>query len=485
VRRLSFLLKDSLVYGLAGAVNRFVKVLLVPVVARAFPVEIFGAYDAAGVYVYTFAVLAVLGLNSSVIIIATRDLSHADQGKLSETAGIGLRMVTLAAIVATALLFLAPTLSSQVLLGTPVYGREIRWAVASAPFSAVLIYALSVLQWAFRRTAYVLIAIGSALLTILLSYLVAFHTDWGLVGLFAANLVGQAVGAVAAVYAARDLLRAGWDASIAKQMLAVGLPFAAIAVASNLIPSLDRLFLVQAHSLADAGVYGMGQKIAALAGLILTGFQAAWQPFAFSQRAATDKPRMFGRVFLLICGIVGFLTLGLVCAAPLIARYAATPAYVGAAIFVGPLALSTGLGAVFFVVAMGSLFEGKSLHNLVAYGVGIGTTVVLNLVFLARGAPPIAIAWANCLGQAAAVACMAILSQRVHPIPYPFLRGVLVMLLAAGAAVLAAQAVPGWSLGAVAVAQLGLGAVFVAWLVFGVLEPAERSRLLARGRAAG
>jgi len=59
------------------------------------------------------------------------------------------------------------------------------------------------------------------------------------------------------------------------------------------------------------------------------------------------------------------------------------------------------------------------------------------------------------------------------------------MLLATGVAVLAGHAVAGWSLGTVAAAQLGLGAAFVGWLVFGVLEPAERARLLARGRAAG
>ena len=108
MRRLSFLLKDSLVYGVAGAVNRVVKILLVPVVARAFPVEVFGAYDAAGVYVYVLAVLVVLGLNSSVIIIATRDVSRADEGRLGETAGVGLRMVAGAALVVTALSLRAP-----------------------------------------------------------------------------------------------------------------------------------------------------------------------------------------------------------------------------------------------------------------------------------------------------------------------------------------------------------------------------------------
>ena len=85
-RQLGFLLRDSFVYGLAGAVHRFVKVLLVPVVARAFPVEIFGAFDAAGVYVYALAVLGVLGLNSAVIIFATRGVSRADPGAMRQAA---------------------------------------------------------------------------------------------------------------------------------------------------------------------------------------------------------------------------------------------------------------------------------------------------------------------------------------------------------------------------------------------------------------
>jgi O-antigen/teichoic acid export membrane protein len=481
-RQLAFLLRDSFVYGFAGAVNRFVKVLLVPVVARAFPVEVFGAFDAVGVYVYALATLAILGLNSSVILFATRGVTRADPVAMRDAASTGLRMVVAAATALTVVVAISPGLWADVLLGDPAYASVVTWAVASAPFSAALIYALSLLQWAFRRAWYVAIALGSAGLTIGLSYVVAFHTEAGLTGLLVANVIGQATGAAAALYASRDLLGARWDGALARRMLVVGLPFAAIALAGNLIPSLDRIFLVQAHSIAEAGIYGMGQKIAALSALVLMGFQAAWQPFAFTQRDEPNKPALFGRVFILICTVVAFLTVALVVAAPLIARLAATRAYDDAAIFVGPLALSAGFGAVFFVVAMGSVFEGRTVHNLIAYSLGVGVTIALNLVLAAADAPPVGIAWANCLGQGTAVACMAALAQRVHPIPYPFVQGTAVITVAALATGLVGRATSGWGVATIVGAEAALAVACAAWVWFGVLDGRERARLAARAR---
>lgn len=479
-RALSFLLRDSLVYGLAGAANRFVKILLVPVVARAFPAEVFGAFDTVSLYVYVLAVTGILGLNSAVIILATRDGARATPAAMRGPASTSLRVSVGASLVLALVVLVSPAWWSTILLDDARYAGAIAWGAASVPFSALLLYALSLLQWGFRRAWYVGIALGSAILTMVLSYIVAFHSDLGLNGLFAANLIGQALGAAVALYAVRDMLSAEWDAQLARRMLAVGLPFAVIALASNLVPSIDRIFLVQAHSLADAGIYGMGQKIAALSTLVLTGFQAAWGPFAFAQRDTAGKPRLFGRVFLLMCTAAAYLTVALVCLAPVIARAVATAAYASSSIFVGPLALSAGLGAVFFVVAIGSVLEGKSLHNLVAYIAGIAVTVVLNLLLVRTDAPPLGIAWANCAGQAAAVVCMAALSQRVHPVPYPFVRGGIALVAGAGLALAVGRTASGISAaGAIALVAL-LTALLGGWIWFGVLEAPDRQRFRAR-----
>jgi O-antigen/teichoic acid export membrane protein len=479
-RGLRLLFKDSLIYGLAGAANRLVKILLVPVVAKAFPAAVFGAFDTVSLYVYMLAVAGILGVNSAVIILATRGGAQASAGAMRVPASTGLRITAIVSLALTMLVIAAPGPWSSVLLGDSRYATPILWAAASVPFSALLLYALSLLQWSFRRAWYVAVALGSALVTIALSYVVAFHTDYGLTGLFAANLIGQAGGAIVALYAARDMLGGGWDRALARQMLAVGLPFAIIAIASNLVPSVDRLFLVQAHSLADAGIYGMGQKIAALSTLVLTGFQAAWGPFAFAQRDAPGKPELFGRVFLLTCTAAAWLAVVLVCAAPEIARLVATAAYSRAAIFVGPLALSAGLGAVFLVVAIGSVLEGRSLNNLTAYLFGLGVTVAINFALLRSDAPPLGIAWANCAGQAAAVVLMAVLSQRVHPVPYPFVRGAAVLLGGGALAITVGSGLAEASLLQLAAVIAAVSLGFVAWTWVAVLDQPLRARVLAR-----
>lgn len=464
-------------YGVAGAANRFVKILLLPVVARAFPAEAFGAFDTVGVYVYILAVAGILGLNSAVVIVATRGGATVSPEVMRGPAAMSLRMTLAVSMLLSAIFLLAPAWWSAQLLGTRSYASAIAWGAASVPFSAVLVYLLSLLQWGFRRAWYVSVALGSALLTIVLSYLVAFHSTLGLDGLFAANLIGQAAGAAAAAYGCRDMLRGAWDSQRARELLAIGLPFAVIALASNLVPSVDRIFLVQSHSLADAGVYGLGQKIAALSSLVLAGFQAAWGPFAFSQRSAPGKGGLFGRVFLLVCSLAAYLAVALAVSAPFIARVIATGEYAGAAIFVGPLALAAGLGAVFFVVAIGSVLEGRSLHNLVAYGAGLGATVLLNLLLAQLGTPPIGIAWANLAGQAVAVMAMTTLAQRVHPVPYPLARGAVILLAAAPLCVLGARIGGPLSTLQLTGTLLAITFGFVAWLWLVVLDADDRRRL--------
>lgn len=479
-RQLGRLFRDSAVYGLADTLNRFAKLLLVPLVAKLFPAAIFGAFDTTTVAIYALASGCVLGLHSSVIIIAMRGASVASPGVMRGPASTGLRVVAATSVLLAGLLIVSRDTFAVVLLGDAKYGDALAWAAASIPCSALLLYTLALLQWSFRRAWYVGVALGSALLTILLTYIAAFHTDHGLTGLFIANLLGQAGGAIVACWAARDLLIGEWSRTTAQDMLKVGLPFAVVGVAGTFMPLVDRFFLVQYHSLTEAGLYGLGQKIAVLSMLVLAGFQAAWGPFAFAQREAPGKGRLFARIFLLVCGLAAFVAIMLVLAAPTIARIAATSGYVASAIFVGPLALSYGLNAVFFVVAIGSLLEGRSLHNLTAYLAGLAVMVAINLVIAATLASPVAIAWANLAGKVVATVSMAVLSQKVHPVPFPFLKGGIVLAAAALAVALLGGSIQLLAPTTIVMAGLGLTAAFGAWAWFGMLSAPERRLLAAR-----
>ena len=490
-RHLAFLLRDTVVYGLASGASRFVKVLLVPIVARQFTPEIFGVFDSAGVYVYVLAVLGVLGVDSAVILAARRAAPpDATPEALREARRRAMSTAFTISIVASVLLALAlaaaPALWSRALLDTDEYAGAILWAAATVPCSAILVYTLSLLKWEFRRAWFLAASLGSAFASVGFTYYSAFHTSGGLTGLMAASFAGQFLGAAIGCWACRDLIGFRFDRELARRTLAVGFPFAVVGVASGVAPSLDRLFLNHAHTLADAGVYGVGQKVATLQALVLSGFQAAWGPFAFSMENAPGKGALFGRVFLLVAVAGSYLTLALVTIAPWLARVAAGPEYVGATDYVLPLGLSIVLATIFFVVSIGAFLEGRTAFNLYAYVAGVAVTLALNVLLVALRTAPVGIAWANCFGQAASVTFMAWLAQRVHPVPYPFLRGVATLAAAAGVGLAISAWAPGAGPGAVAGVLAALSGATALWVWFGVLSPVERRALSFRaGPSAG
>ena len=472
--------RDAVVYGLAGGVSRFVKVLLVPIVAKAYPAAVYGVFDSLGVYGYLAAIAAVLGLDSAVVLfVRPRTEDPAGRGGAATQALV----MTAGAGIAVGLVVVAGRhLWSALLLGSDDFAASIAWAGAAVPFSALLIFALSLLKWEFRRGWFLMASLGSVVVSILLTWVVAFHTSYGLPGLFAASLCGQAAGAAIALRGCRGLFGRVTRFDMARPMLAIGLPFAVIGVAASLTPSIDRFFIVRAHSLADAGLYGVGQKIAALMALVLSGFQAAWGPFAIGMRDAPGRNQVFRRVLLLVTVWGVALATMLSFAAPRIAVVAATAEYGGAGAVVAPLALSAVLGAVYFIVSIGAFFEGRSLRNLAAYLAGVGVTLALDVAFTSAGAPPVAIAWANCGGQAAAVACMAVLAHRVHPIPFPYATTAAAIGAGAALATLAARAAPALGLPALASLLLATAVTFglVTW--FAIFQPAERRAIQALRR---
>jgi O-antigen/teichoic acid export membrane protein len=474
--RLTFLARDAVVYGFAVGLNRLVKIVLVPVVASSYPAEIYGAFDTLGVYLYVGAALAILGLNSSVIIIATRGGQPASAERLRAPGSTCFRIVLVASVVVAVAMGAAPAISSRLLLGTPEFASAVRWAAASIPGTAVLLYSLSLLQWSFRKAWYVGIAFGTAAITVLLTYLVATRTALGLDGFFMANLLGQSLGAGAGAFAARDILFGHWDRDALRPLLVVGLPFAIISVAGGLLPSIGRFFLVQFHSLADAGIYGLGQKIATILALALAGFQAAWAPFAFARRRDSDAYRIFSVILLLVVSLVAYSSVVLALVAPWVADLVATAAYGDAARYVGPLALAAGMSAVFAVVAIGSVLEGRTLNNLVSYVLGVGVTLAANVVVARLHSSAVGVAWASFLGQVAAVVLMAALSHRAHAVPYPFGRSILILLAATlSLAILGrrdARLDAGMALTWSAVATVGTAI----WIWLAVLTPVQRVR---------
>jgi O-antigen/teichoic acid export membrane protein len=468
--------QDTLIYGLAGGVARFVKVLLVPIVAKAYPAATYGVFDSLGVYAYLLVTLGVLGLDAAVALFPGTDGRSRSRAATTE----GLLLTAGASGMLAILVILSRNFWDDLLLDGGPFASTIAWAGAGIPCGALLAFLLSLLKWEFRRGWYLVASLGSVVASIGLTWLVAYHSDYGLPGLFAATAIGQAAGAGLALVGCRGLFVRVRTFEWAMPMLRVGIPFAILGVAAAFAPSIDRFFVLRMHSLADAALYGVGQKIAALMALLLAGFQAAWAPFAVAHRNAPDRDSMFGRVLLLtiVGGACAATVLSLV--APRVAILIATPEYGRAGVVVPPLALSALLGAVYFIVSIGTFLEGRTSLNLLSYGAGVVMAIIINGVLVVTHPSLVGIAWANCAGQAVAVTVMSVLSHRVLPIAFPFGRSVLATLAGAVLAMGAAMLAPGLSLAQLAAALGGVGVLFAALSWWVVLPPTVRRNVGSR-----
>ena len=154
--RLKFLLKDSFVYGLAGAVNRVLILITFPIIVRFFPKDEFGEIDAIN-YIAALALpFVILGLDSAV---ARYFYDVEDKGERKKIVSEGLLFYTIFSILISVILLL---FSEQLLfkyLGNNTYSQLFRLSIISLPLRGILSYNMGLCKWMLKRNAFLILSL--------------------------------------------------------------------------------------------------------------------------------------------------------------------------------------------------------------------------------------------------------------------------------------------------------------------------------------
>ncbi|MGA9117079.1 MAG: polysaccharide biosynthesis C-terminal domain-containing protein, partial [Bacteroidota bacterium] len=231
----------------------------------------------------------------------------------------------------------------------------------------------------------------------------------------------------------------------------------------------------------EVGNYALAVKVGLGAGLVTTAVQMAFNPFSMAVRAHREASAFYAEAFLYTMFVLGSMVMLIVANLAPLVRLLGGSAYEGAVVPAAILLAGQCFLSAFTFLATGSNIRKKTVYHLYAQCVALACCVGLCALLVPRFGPP---------GAAGAVACACaalaltagLLSQRVHPIPYPWgraLRGAGVML----AVVLALTLWRGESWGGSGTANLAACAgVFL--LSRMMLRAEERQRLLGFLRTA-
>jgi O-antigen/teichoic acid export membrane protein len=424
--------KDGALYAIPSFLSRGLSLILVPLYTRVLSPSDYGSLD----LLMTFAGV----VNLTIALEVSQGVARFYASEPNPQRKVAYASSALWFTVAVYTLFAAAMLTvpglSTLIMGQR--GLDLAFTVGIGYIWVNSIYYLiqNQFRWELRSVDYLVTSILMTLVTAGVAVVLTVVFRWGLVGL----LVGSASGCTAAtcvgLYRLRSSFRAVIDVRQLKQMLAFSTPLVVSGIAVWLNTYVDRLVIRHFLTIDDVGLYGVGYRIASVAGLVMAGFRGALTPLVYANFQKPDAPVQLARIFRCFVAVALTVFLMLTLFASDILQIMTTPAFFGGAvvvIYLVPVAFLANM----YIFSPG-IGIAKRTHILVWVNVGGGLlNLLLNLVLV----PRMGISGA---GLATLISFMAVfglitgIGQRLYRIPHRF--GTLIA--AAATAALLAVCVP-------------------------------------------
>ena len=430
-------LKDSVVYTVPSVISRGLAVFLVPLYTRVLSPGDFGSLDLLIVFAGIVNVTIALEVSQGV----ARFYAGEQDPKSKVAYASSAFWFTLAcySVFALLMLALADPLSSWI-LGQVGLETAFRIGIFYIWINGLFYLIQNQFRWELRSKEYAVTSMLMSFATAVSAVWLAYGLQWGLEGLLIAMAAGSLSGAVLGLWWLRGTFRLRFDVARLREMLAFSIPLVFSGVAVWISLYIDRLMINHFLTIDEVGLYGVGYRLASIAGLAMVGFKGALSPLVYTYYREADTPRQLARIFRFFLTYALMLFLGLSLFASEILRTMTTQAYYGAATIIVYLVPAL-LLANMYIFAPG-IGIAKRTQYLIWINIG---GALLNGALNYALIPILGIigaALATMLNYLAVFVCYMVLSQRLYYVPHKW-RAISAAVFIAGSI---AALVPQWSL---------------------------------------
>lgn len=475
--------RDSVIYAFPAAASAGMALITFPLFAHHFHPSDYGIIE-----LLTLAnVLAILLVDVEIYQAVGRYvIAEKDPEAARSYASTGLLWSLSCYLVLTVVVLGLAGPIRSLLLGSQGAASLVRIALLWTVAQGLLNQTQSQLRWNMNAWGYTSAGTLNAVLSAAAALVFVFVAHLGVAGVLWGYATGSLCALALVAVLTKGMFRLTFDRARLRQMLDYSAPLVLSNAGVFLNLFADRLVIQHLRSVADVGIYAVGNRVAMVIALLLTGFLGAATPLFLSQHEDPETPEQMARIFRLFAALacVMFLALSLF-ATPLV-RILSAPAYQSAATVVPLLVVAT-LFANIYMFAPG-LMIAKRTRTMAKVTLTAG---VANLVLALALVPPLGIVGAGiatALSSAGWFVALMYASQRHYPVPHTFSR-----LLAAGAAagcvagvcfatlpLARSEALRLWTLGA----RFGLllaGGLLCVWLCLDASDLRRFLRRLTRG----
>lgn len=405
--------KDSMLYGAAGILSRGISLLLVPLYTRVLSPGDYGSLDMLLAFGTLVNLTVALEVTQAVARFYPEAATPSEKGGIASTA-LWFTLITYTAFWAAGALA-APALGG-LLLDAPGRAPLIHVALAAIWAGGLFYFAQNQLRWEMQAARSAAISLLMSVTTAIFSVCLVLVARLGVAGLLWGQFAGCMLGAGAGLYMTRHSYRYGFDRARLAAMLRFSTPLVPSSIAVFVAMYVDRFAIKELMTLRDVGLFGVGYRIASIAGLLMLGFQGALTPLVFTHYRDPATPGRLAQLFRYFLAFALMVVVGLSLFAPELLMVFTTPEYVDGARVVPLMAPAIVLSGMYiFTPGLGLAKRTGSIALITICGAALNTA--LNFVLV----PWLGIAGAALGSFSSALAVFAAYmtwSQRLYPVPH-------------------------------------------------------------------
>ncbi len=380
------LIKDSVVYGVANAIQKLAPFFIIPVIIHQLGQTAFKIYDVSFVYAYLFSWLVILGQDAAATVFYFDEVKTSFDKKQVLGYAFFLQLISLGVIAAIVLPFKSiiarQLFSSDSLL-------EVYWikALLIIPAHMLLNYVLNILLWQRRKKEYVVLCFCQTVFSLTSVYITIVVLKGSLSTLFYCLIGSTAVCSLiglSRIYKNISLAPLPVNTVLVKKLVVFGVPFALTAFFQQALPSIDRYFLLHYQHQDLLPQYILAVKLGGLISMGISAFALAFTPYSMARLNNANAESELSNLFRVVA-TAGFIAIPvLLLFKDILVRVFADSSYVLSAKLL-PFFFFGWIFDLFTYFSMLGIYKGQSSVLVLAFfATGVVLIALLNMALIPR-----------------------------------------------------------------------------------------------------
>ncbi len=296
------LLKNSIVFGIANIIQKLVPFIIIPIITAYLGQPSLKLYDVCFIYAYLFSWLVILGQDAAASVFYFDEKKENFNKRHVLSYAFWIQIFSL-------LVFFCFIFPFKETIAQSLFPSETSvatyWLLALniVPGHILMNYGLNILLWKGKRKAYLFLCLFYAFITIGSVVYMVLVQKQSIITLFYIIIFTTTICGLAVILFLHKNIFVNplpVNYHLLKKLLWFGLPFALTSFFYQLIPSIDRYFLLKFGFIESLPQYSLAAKIGGVINMATGAFVLAFTPYSMKKIHDEDAEKEVSYVFRLV-----------------------------------------------------------------------------------------------------------------------------------------------------------------------------------------